>query len=65
MNKKAPCFGCPDRFPGCHAVCLKYEAWRLTKSAENSRAKEQNNVDAATIASIYRIKEFKRKKKRR
>lgn len=26
--RKSPCKDCPDREPGCHAKCEKYQTWR-------------------------------------
>lgn len=44
MNKKAPCHGCEIRFVGCHAVCMRYEAWKLTKNAVRAREKQEKEA---------------------
>lgn len=48
MNKNAPCFKCEIRVPGCHDVCIKYEAWRLTRNAV--RAREKQDKEAWLVA---------------
>ena len=62
MNKKAPCHGCEIRFVGCHAVCMKYEAWRLTRNAERAKARLEKNADDVLITGCMREKERQRKK---
>ena len=48
MNEKSPCFGCTDRIPGCHDICMKYESWKLTRSAV--RAREKQDKEAWLVA---------------
>ena len=62
MNNKAPCHGCEIRFVGCHAVCMRYEAWRLTRNVERAKARLEKNVDDVLITGCMREKERKRKK---
>lgn len=37
----SPCWQCELRAPNCHAVCLKYEAYRLTKDKDNELLRKQ------------------------
>ena len=62
MNNKAPCHGCEIRFIGCHAVCMRYEAWRLTRNAERAKARLEKSADDVLITGCMREKERKRKK---
>ena len=62
MNKKSPCHGCETRFIGCHAVCMKYGAWQLTRNAGRAKARQERDADEVLIASCMREKERQRKK---
>lgn len=44
MNNKAPCHGCEIRFMGCHAVCMKYEAWRITRKKEATERRQDKEA---------------------
>lgn len=44
MNKKAPCHGCEIRFIGCHAVCMRYEAWRITRRQEADSKRQEKEA---------------------
>ena len=61
MNK-SPCFECKERIPGCHDICMRYEAWRLTKNAERAKDRLEKNVDEVLITGCMREKERQRKK---
>lgn len=34
LNRKSPCFGCPDRKAECHSTCKKYADWRKAYEEE-------------------------------
>ena len=65
MNKKAPCHGCEIRFIGCHAVCMRYEAWRLTREKQRQAARKEKEANEVSVVSCYRQMERIRKKRRR
>lgn len=44
MDRNVPCYKCEIRYPGCHAVCMKYEAWKLTRSAVHTREKQDKEA---------------------
>lgn len=44
MNKSAPCHNCDTRFPGCHDVCMRYEAWRITRQQEATAEKRDKEA---------------------
>ena len=62
MDRNVPCYKCEIRYPGCHAVCMKYEAWRLTRNAERAKARLEKSADDVLITSCMREKERQRKK---
>ena len=41
MAGQAPCKGCADRKPKCHAMCEKYKAWKAkVKECDEAKRKE-------------------------
>ena len=38
---KAPCYGCPDRYPGCHDHCDKYKEWKAKYEEGKKRSEEE------------------------
>lgn len=44
---KNPCKDCPDRYPGCHAKCEKYKAWK--KEWDEIKEKERIYNDMQRI----------------
>ena len=38
---KAPCYGCPDRYPGCHDHCDKYKEWKAKYDEAKKRSEEE------------------------
>ena len=64
----APCMGCGMRFPGCHAICLRFGVWRegLDRINEVSRAERKRNADVRNVIDHgVRNKESKRGKRTR
>lgn len=41
----SPCKGCPDRYPGCHDHCDKYQEWK----AKYQEGKERSQKDRYTL----------------
>lgn len=39
--KKAPCKGCEERHPGCHAECESYKAWAEARQELNRRMRAE------------------------
>lgn len=50
MNTNAPCHNCEARFQGCHDVCMKYEAWKITR--KNEATAEQQDKEAWLVARL-------------
>ena len=44
MNRNAPCHNCDARFPGCHDVCMRYEAWKITRGKETEAEKRDKEA---------------------
>lgn len=65
MNKNAPCFKCEIRYPGCHAICMKYEAWALIRKKQLQVARKEKEADEVSIISCRRQVDRIRKKRRR
>ena len=41
----APCYGCPDRYLGCHDTCEKYKEFKnLRNEINEKRYKEQSTI---------------------
>ena len=47
----APCMGCGMRFPGCHAICLRFGVWRegLDKINEEEKAERTKQSDVTKV----------------
>lgn len=50
---KAPCKGCPDRYPACHDHCKKYGEWRA-EHIEICRAMKKDSADNYLAVEGYR-----------
>lgn len=50
----APCYQCPNRYEGCHAVCLAYLAWQLEREEMAAKKRETQDADAHTRLTIER-----------
>ena len=44
MDRNVPCYKCEIRYPGCHAVCMKYEAWRITRKKEATERRQDKEA---------------------
>lgn len=45
MNK-SPCLDCPDRHPGCHSTCDKYQQFKQKKEEERKNRRVSREYDA-------------------
>ena len=45
-----PCKGCLDRHFNCHALCRRYEDFKIEKAAETDFLREQNRDVVSTRA---------------
>jgi len=45
MNK-SPCLNCPDRHPGCHSTCDKYQQFKQKKEEERKNRRVSREYDA-------------------
>lgn len=41
-----PCFGCEDRYPGCHCDCGAFFIWRQVHEAERKEISEKIRRDS-------------------
>lgn len=55
----APCKDCPDRYPGCHSKCDKYQAFHK----ENAERLEQNKQRQIQRADFWGARRKGSKKK--
>lgn len=39
-----PCNGCAERYPVCHAECLKYIVWKIINDIDNSRQRAERDL---------------------
>ena len=44
MDRNVPCYKCEIRYPGWHAVCMKYEAWRITRKKEATERRQDKEA---------------------
>ena len=44
MDRNVPSYKCEIRYPGCHAVCMKYEAWRITRKKEATERRQDKEA---------------------
>ena len=65
IDRNAPCYKCEIRYPGCRAVCMKYEAWALTREKQRQAARKEKEANEVSVVSCYRQMERIRKKRRR
>lgn len=62
-----PCINCPDRFPGCHAQCVRYDEYRKSydKIVAAQRVYTAHVADSVLIDTAHRSsKKYHRKKRR-
>lgn len=68
MKLIAPCKGCKKRYPGCHAKCDDYKAWRKIVDDKQKAIREEKAADdlvrsfLAQSSDNYKKKENKAKK---
>ena len=55
----APCKDCPDRYPGCHSKCEKYQAFYR----ENEKRLEENRQRQIQRADFWTARRKGSKKK--
>lgn len=44
MTPSTPCRECPARYPGCHARCDRYAAFRRGRDAANLARQRDNDI---------------------
>lgn len=54
MVVTAPCKDCPDRYPGCHSKCPKYQQFKEDNEKRKQAEQEQKRRDDVMYASIRR-----------
>lgn len=62
-----PCMDCTDRFPGCHAQCGRYDAYRKSydKIVAAAKAYTSHEADSVLINTSLRVnKKFHRTRRR-
>lgn len=38
---ESKCYGCEERYPGCHDKCEHYRAWKAAIDAENEKIRTE------------------------
>ena len=61
-DQSVPCYGCPERYEGCHARCPKYELYTKENELRREAALMRRDINDYTMDSINRMK---RKRERR
>lgn len=44
-----PCKGCEERFPACHDVCEKYQAWKQERAKTKEKIRRFNELEGVVI----------------
>ena len=60
----APCMGCGDRTPGCHAVCKRYEEYTDRRRQMLGAMKEESRIRSASITGLLRWKKARDRDRR-
>lgn len=61
-NDKAPCHNCPERHPGCHGKCEKYQAWKAERN-KITDVKYRENDEKNALFTVHRNGLKRRSKK--
>lgn len=64
MKTKPPCYGCEDRYAGCHSECAKYKAWRVIHE-EESREEHKARCNSSVFTDIDRLRMARVAKRRK
>lgn len=59
----APCYGCQDRKPDCHAKCAAYKSYRAEIDAFAKYSAENKPIDAMRVTHEMDKKNRRRKYK--
>ena len=61
---ECPCKGCPDRHFNCHALCRRYEDFKISKAAENDflREQNQNTISESNVRTRWRNMRLNKRK---
>lgn len=58
------CHRCVERHSGCHAGCLDYVCWSITKERENDRIKQKKDedriIESFALDTDTRIKKYRK-----
>ena len=60
--EKMKCYGCEERYPGCHGKCDYYTEWKKIHDEKKARINEYESEKSAERS--HRIKMIERSKKR-
>lgn len=52
----APCKGCLERFPGCHAYCALYREFREKCDKRREERNRQCPTDDYTVETFFKMK---------
>lgn len=64
-SKKIPCYGCSERFIGCHSYCEEYKAWTAKNKEILQQKVEQRKKDDVIYGYIKDRSSKAEKAKRR
>lgn len=62
-NTMSPCKGCEIRAEGCHAICMRYAAYREELEDKRQRRKQELMRDGMTLPGVKN--ELRRRDKER
>ena len=62
-NTMSPCMGCDIRAEGCHAICMRYAAYREELDDKRQRRKQELMREGMTLPGVKN--ELRRKDKER
>lgn len=55
---KSPCYGCKNRYAGCHAECKEYKQYREEHEAEKALIRKQKEKENAGFRPRMTDKQF-------
>lgn len=61
-NSVFTCKDCPDRYPGCHDKCEKYQKEKAVWDKMKAKAEENRELEAYVCNSIKRKRDISAKK---
>ena len=64
IMRKAPCKDCPDRFVGCHSVCVEYAKFKAQAEKIREEKNKEYVIQGYAVNSVRNMKQHRAKYKR-